>query len=337
MSESTAMIRKRFSAVTTVAGVLLLLSCGKTRNVSDSPSSAAGGGAGSVTGGGGGTAGYAGGVVTWDPLECHVTPVPKPNAPGAQEQWALARAYCVALGDQGCLTSGAPNSVPGCTVDEAVESCVAQLLWFHDNVASECEDVWRKDIACGAKSTFVGPICDGASTFGPTFGSVEACAAENVALLDCNQQHSADVEIAGSYTTCYYPSGAAPDSACRISCQVGEYPVQLNCSGPQGLPKQCGCMINGFTLPGLQPVFVNSCAEAAQQAADGLCTGKLDCCFEYLDRDKQACMCVEPADFGYASCEAMMAAGQGQRVDICPGLLQVGAGTGCWPPGACPP
>ena len=260
-------------------------------------------------------------MVTWDPLQCHVTPVPKPTAPDAQEQWAVARAYCVALGDQGCLTNGAPNSMPGCTVDEGVESCISQLLWFHQNDAAECEDVWRKDIACGAKSSFVAPFCNGADTFGPTFGSTEACATENVALLDCEQQHSADVEVAGSYTTCYYQSKAVTATACDVNCQVGQHSVQLDCSGPEGLPKQCGCAINGFGLPGLQPIFVNSCAEAAQQAADGLCTGKLDCCFEYLDRDKQACLCVEPAEFGYASCEAMMAVGHGQRVDICPGLL----------------
>jgi len=339
MSESFAMIRKRSSAATTVAGVLLLLSCGRARNVSDVPSSATGGSAGSVTGGDGlgGTAGYAGGVVTWDPLQCHVTPAPVPTAPAAQEQWALVRAYCLALGDQGCFASGAPNSLPGCTVDQAVEACVSQLLWFHQTVASECEGVWRKDIECGTKSTFVAPICDGAGTFGPTFGSTEACATENVALLDCKQQHSGDVEVAGSYTTCSYASASVTASACHVNCQVGQYPVELDCSGPEGLPKQCGCMINGFSLPSLQPIFVNSCAEAAEQAADGRCTGKLDCCFEYLDRDKQACMCVEPAEFGYASCEAMMAVGHGQRVDICPALLQVGAGTGCWPPGACPP
>jgi len=336
MLDSTAMIRTGFSAATTTAALLLLLSCGRTRDVSDVPSSAMGGGAGSGTSGDG-AAGTAGGVVTWDPLQCHVTPVPKPTAPDAQEQWAVARAYCVALGDQGCLTDGAPNSMPGCTVDEGVESCISQLLWFHQNDAAECEDVWRKDIACGAKSSFVAPFCAGADTFGPTFGSTEACATENVALLDCEQRHSAEVEVAGSYTTCYYMSKAVTATACDVYCQVGQHSVQLACSGPEGLPKQCGCMINGFGLPGLQPIFVNSCAEAAQQAADGLCTGKLDCCFEYLDRDKQACMCVEPAEFGYASCEAMMAVGHGQRVDICPGLQPSSPGTGCWPPGGCPP
>jgi len=332
MSESTAMIRKLFCPVATVAGVLLLLSCGRARNENDGASSATGGGAGL-----GGMAGNAAGVVTWDPLQCHVTPVPKPTAPAAQEQWALARAYCVALGNQGCLTSGAPNSVPGCTVDEAVESCVSQVLWYHQNEASECEDAWREDIACGARSTFVAPICDGANTYGPTFGSTATCANENAALLDCRDQHSADIAVEGSYTTCYYPSASVTAAACRVNCQVGQYPVELDCTGPEGLPKQCGCMINGFALPSAQPIFVNSCAEAAQQAADGLCTGKLDCCFEYLDRDKQACLCVDPAEFAYDSCEAMMAVGKGRRVDICPGLLQVGAGTGCWPPGGCPP
>src|SRR6187549_178484 len=38
MLDSTAMIRKGFSAATTTAALLLLLSCGRTRDVSDVPS-----------------------------------------------------------------------------------------------------------------------------------------------------------------------------------------------------------------------------------------------------------------------------------------------------------
>lgn len=216
-------------------------------------------------------------------------------------------------------------------------ACVAQVLWYHNyNVSPECEDVWRTDIACGANSTFAQPACYDVGTLGP-YGATKTCAQENAALFDCTQQHSTNVAVAGSYATCSYSSASVSASACVVTCQLGQYSAELDCTGPEGLPKQCGCKINGHVLTGPNPIFVSDCADAAGQAADGLCTGKLDCCFEYLDQNKQACRCEEPAEYGYDSCEAMMAVAQGRRVDICPALLPDDTGGGCWPPGGCSP
>ncbi|MEO7032482.1 MAG: hypothetical protein ABI335_01570 [Polyangiaceae bacterium] len=345
------MIRKRLTVATAVVGAFLMLGCGKTRDVNDVAPSATGGDGGATGGdgvatggdgvatggshsdGGSGQVGHVGGAPTWDPLQCHVEPVPEPSDPTAAEQWSLARKYCVALGTQDCLLKTAVVfNVGGCTSDEALEACVAQVLWVHySNVSSECEDVWRKDIECGANSTFgTPPLCDGVGTFGP-YGSTETCTQENAALSDCMGQHSPYVEVRGSYATCLYQSASVSALACNVTCQLGQYSAELDCSGPEGLPKQCGCKINGHVVTNPDPIFVSDCADAAGQAADGLCTGTLDCCFESLEQNKQMCRCEVPAEYGYDSCEAMMAVAQGRRVDICPALLPDNSGG--WPPG----
>jgi hypothetical protein len=297
-------------------------------------------GSASTMGGAGGVGGSEpvqvfGGAATWDPLSCHASPVPEPSDPTSREQWALARAFCLAL-EPACFQTGAVLAARGCSGDQAVEECVAEVLWFHQqNVSVECEDVWRSDIQCGSRSSLSGAACFDVGTMGP-YGTAESCAGENAALRGCMAMHSTDVEVAGSYTTCSYSTASASASTCVVTCPLDEYSAALTCSGPPGLPKQCGCAINGHVLPLPQPIFVSDCADAAAQGADGLCTSRLDCCFEYLDRDKQACRCEQPVDFGYDSCEAMMAVAQGRQVSICPALLPDDGG-GCWPPGSCPP
>jgi len=349
---------------TAVGAAFLMLACGKTRDISDgSPSAMAGGGGadqeeggataedqggatsasggddgatgGAHSGGSSGHAGHAwGGAPTWDPEQCHAAPVPEPADPTAAEQWGVARKYCAALGKQGCLVT-ASLDFGRCSADEALEACVAQVLWFHSaDVSSECESAWRKDLECGADSTFTEPTCGGVSTLGP-YGPSDTCTQEEAAFEACTQQHSTDVAVTGSYATCHYSSVSG--ASCNVLCQLGPNFAELVCEGPDGVPKQCGCKINGHVLIGPNPIFVNDCADAAAQAADGLCTGKLDCCFAYTEQDKPACRCEEPAEFGYDSCEAMMAVAHGQRVDICPGLLPDDTGGGCWPPGSCSP
>ena len=337
-------------------GALLMQGCGKTRNVIDAVPNGMGGsdsgGAGrdgwadggadveAGRGGSGAEAGHAagtgqgGGVPTWDPLECHATPVLEPSDPTAREQWTLAREFCSALREQGCLQSGAVLSVAGCSGDQAVEACIAEVLWAHsEQVPVECEDQWRADLACAAKSNFAPPGCEGANTFDVGYGAPNSCTSEKAAIVECVAKQTAEVSVVGSYTECSYSSG----SSCFVTCPVGPHKVELHCSGAEGLPKQCGCTINGHIAPPLNPIFVSDCAAAATQAADGLCTGQLDCCFTYLDRNGPTCCCSEPTTYGYDSCEAMMAVANGQRVDICPALLPAESGEGCWPPGHCPP
>ena len=355
--------RKRtrtIAALSVIATALLAVGCGQTRKVPKAGAPAVGGeamggngnaeggdahGTGADSPGIGGNAGAEGGTdpvttfggaPTWDPLACHAATAPEPADPTAREQWALARDFCLALAPE-CLQSGSVLAAQGCSVDQVVEQCVSEVLWFrYQTLSADCEDAWRKDLECGSQSTFSGSACFAVATSGP-YGSAEACAEENAALRDCQEMHSADVEVDGSYTTCWYSAAPASAATCDVTCQLGDNWASLRCSGPAGLPKQCGCTINGHVLTRPEPIFVSDCADAAAQAADGLCTGQLDCCFEYSDLGKPACRCEHPADFGYDSCEAMMAVANARRVGICPGLLPNDGGSGCWPPDNCMP
>jgi len=346
MLEPSARIPARVSVVVFALGAFLAQGCGRTRNVIDEfpGGKGDGGSAGDNSGaaethaGDGGKAGTngqggrAGGLSTWDPHACHATPVSEPTDATPRARWSAAEKYCMVLGEQDCLQGGAVFGVEGCTSGQAMDACVAQILWFHSqNVPAECEDAWLADLSCGAKSTFTGPACGGVSSFTLPYGAGDRCAQENAALLGCVQREIEGMNVMGSYTSCQYSS----DSHCVVTCPVGPHTAELDCSGPEGLPKQCGCMINGHATPFTNPVFVNSCAQAAQQAADGLCTSRIACCFTYPDRGKEACRCEDPTDFGYDSCQAMIAFAEGQRVDICPGLLPDDTGEGCWPPNAC--
>lgn len=359
--ERTGMrIGKPFTAGTALAVALLTIGCGKTRDASEmdpsamagAASSSAGSGGGSTTGGAAGVTGgsaavsgssgrvgQAGGTVTWDPLECHVKPVPEPSDATAAAEWALARKYCTALAKQpDCFKSGAAFAIAGCTSEQSLEACVAQVLWFHARtVPAACEDAWRADLECGAGATSVTvPPCSEIGTSGP-YGPSAMCAQQNAAFSDCIGSSSTEVQVTGSYTSCSYPGVDASAPSCVVSCQLGPHLATLNCSGPDGLPKQCACAINGHAVVGSDPIFVSDCADAAAQAADGLCTSRFDCCFSYLDRDKQVCHCGDPREFGYDSCEDMIAEAQGQRLDLCPALLPDKSGEGCWPPGHCLP
>ena len=272
-------------------------------------------------------------MATWNPDECHVTAVANPSNPTASAYWSAARAYCEALSKQGCLTE-VLDVAQACTMDARVEACVQQVLWTHSTqVSSPCEDAWNEDIACGAASSFVAPICEGVHLIGYPYGSASTCSRENDALVACLDKNSAMVTVNGTYASCTY--AADSDSGCSIRCQFGTNYAALTCSGGSGVPKQCGCAINGHVLVEGDdpPTFVNDCAEAARQAADGLCTSRIDCCIKYVDSGKDVCACVDPKRRGYESCQAMATFAQGTIVDICPQLLpDPGA---CWPPNSC--
>lgn len=354
---------KKYSAAAAVLGLWLLLGCGTTRKnviadrgaagqsggeasagtsaatggVAGEPGKVSGGGVGGSSTASAGSGGASGHAPTWDPHDCHVKPVAEPADPTAQLQWTLARAYCVALGDQGCVERSLIDTSPACSTADNVEACVQQVLWKHyTDVAAACEDAWRKDIACGAASKFEPPSCDGSNAFGFPFGTVAACSSENSTLLACVSKNDVLTDVHGSYATCSY-NPKDTGTVCDVSCRMGQYNARLSCSGPEGLAKQCGCMINGHVSVSASssPIFVNDCADAAAQAADGLCTGRIECCFSYFDGKNQVCLCEDdPMRLGFDTCDALIESTQGTRVDICPQLLpDMG---GCFPPGACP-
>jgi len=294
----------------------------------------AAGGAGGVGAVGAGGAGAQGGrVVTWDPHDCHVSAVPAPSDPATLTAWSAARAYCESLSKQGCFVDGILVSVPvSCSDADRVEACVAQVLWtYPGTMASPCEDAWLKDLACAAASSFEPPFCEGANILGYPYGPPSSCALENNALVTCAEKNSRWVHVKGTYADCSYAPTSEPN--CAVSCEFGGNDAALTCTGGAGLPKQCGCAVNGHVIYGPDPIFVRDCEDAARQAADGLCTSILDCCIKYVDAGQEVCACRDPRTFGYDSCQAMAKVAQGQIVDICPQLaFDHGA---CWPPGAC--
>jgi len=360
MVEKNAILRQTCSTVVAALGIFLTLACGATRNVIDHRSEqmageggegvtrpgGSGGGAGGTPGGSagspasaghagtlGGSTGTGGNAITWDAHDCHPTAVAEPSDATTHLQWAAARDYCAALGRNNCFESGVITGVSGCTSDQKVDACVAQALWFHQEVAPECEDAWRKDLECGAKATFGEKGCMEAYVVGLPRAPNDTCQQENDALAACTKQSESSQKVLGSYTSCSYSKVSG--SSCWVSCPVGNYTATLTCSGPEGLPQQCGCQLNGHAVTFSDPVFVNDCADAARQAADGLCAGQLDCCFSYTDGKQQACMCADPATYGYDTCQAMITFAKGTRVDICPELLPDPPSGGCWPPGGC--
>jgi hypothetical protein len=308
-----------------------------------------GGASGSGAAGAGGAAGQAGGhqagqggmggqaaqggmggsVATWNPADCHVSPVGQPSDAVAAAQWSAAKAYCETLSRQGCLpvAGSAPMS---CTKDAQVDECIQEVLWTHGAVPAPCEDAWRADIACGAAASFAAPICAEAHVLGFPYGPAATCAKENEALVACADSASPITTVHGTYTSCTYDKDAGAN--CRADCQTRGNSSSLTCYGAEGLPKQCVCSLNGRLAPEGGNIFVNSCAEAAQQAADGLCTSLLDCCFVYTDAGKDVCGCMDPKRYGYDSCQAMVTFAKGRVVDICPEFAPLG---GCWPPNGC--
>ena len=333
-------------------GLLTAIGCDDTKSHVDGRGGGMGGGGGAAVvggGGGGGAGGSAGGsagqaggsagsggqggrVATWNPADCHVSPVDQPSDPAAIAQWSAANAYCESLSRQGCLPA-VGNAPTTCTTDAQVDECMQEVLWTRGaQVPSQCEDAWSADIACGAAATFTAPSCLEARVLGLPYGPAATCGKENDALIACAYSDSNVVKVQGTYTTCTYAKDSGAD--CRADCQIGANSASLTCYGADGLPKQCVCSVNGRQAPEGGNIFVNNCAEAAQQAADGLCTNLLDCCLVYADAGKDVCACRDPSRYGYDSCQAMATFAKGRIVDICPEFAPQ-TGVGCWPPNGC--
>lgn len=276
------------------------------------------------------------GEATWDPEACHVPTVEVPSDPSGEVQWTLAREYCEVVEARGCLDDAAYgwHALENCSNEERLGACLHMVLEIHHaNIAAECETLWSDAIACATESTWDG--C--AYSFDYPYGPPGTCPEKAEALLSCQAEHPNWREVEGSYTTCGYDT--AVTNGCEVLCEVGrdDY-ATLSCSGPDGVPMRCSCAINGIPLneghipvgtP--DPIWVSDCEDAARQAADGLCTSRLDCCFAYHDGRSDVCMCgAIPERAGFDSCEALAASVMGQMVDICP--QYEGVPSTCWPP-----
>lgn len=276
------------------------------------------------------------GEATWDPEACHVPSLEPPADPSGEMRWALAREYCETIEAQGCLGSAIQfwYAVDDCSDEELLRACQYLVLEVHSSsIATECENLWSAAIACAAQSFGEGCLNHG---FDYPYGTMGACPEENDALLVCQADYPAWNEVEGTYTTCLYGPGTT--SACEVLCPVGENHATLDCSGPDDVPLRCGCAFNGVPLnegsvvAGMpDPIWVDDCEDAARQAADGMCTSRLDCCFEYFDGRNDLCTCgAIPERAGFDSCEALAESVMGRTVAICPQYER--SPSTCWPP-----
>jgi hypothetical protein len=251
-------------------------------------------------------------------------------------QWTLAREYCETIEAHGCLGAATEGwyTLDNCSDEERIGACLHLVLEIHSGgVLPECENAWSEAIACAAQSFGEGCVFG----FDYPYGPQGTCPEENEVLLACVLEHPSWHDVEGSYTTCFY--GAGITTECEVVCQVGQEDfATLSCSGPDGVPMRCSCALNGIPLneghipvgtP--DPMWVSDCEDAARQAADGMCTSRLDCCFQYSDGANDLCLCgAIPERAGFDSCEALADSVMGHTVDICP-QYENPPGT-CWPP-----
>jgi hypothetical protein len=275
------------------------------------------------------------GEVTWDPEDCHVPTLEATSDPIVQMQRALAREYCETIDEHGCLERELveTHTLDNCSDEERIGACLHIALEIHNGrIFPECEDAWSEAIACATQSFGEGCPIYG---FGFPYGPQGTCPDENDALLACVGEHPTWNYVEGSYTSCDYGPGITNE--CEVVCQISEEDYAgLNCGGPDGVPMRCSCDINGIPLNDIpvgtpDEMWVDDCEDAARQAADGMCTSRLECCFEYSDGGKDQCLCgAIPERAGFDSCEALADSVMGHVVDICPRYENPGGS--CWPP-----
>lgn len=270
---------------------------------------------------------------TWDSEQCHVPTIEAPSDASGEMSWTLAQEYCETIEAHGCLedvTEGW-HTLDNCSDEERIGSCLHLVLEIHNaSVLPECEGVWRTAISCATQSFGEGCVYSGDFPY----GGQGVCPDENEALIACVTEHSTWHDVDGSYASCSYGPGVT--SACEVACRLGENYAALECGGPDGVPMRCSCSLNGIPLNAIpvgapDPMWVDDCEDAARQAADGMCTSRLDCCFAYFDGENDKCLCgAIPERAGYDSCEALADSVAGHTVDICPQYEH--PPSSCWPP-----
>ncbi|MBK8995712.1 MAG: hypothetical protein IPM35_08190 [Myxococcales bacterium] len=203
---------------------------------------------------------------------------------------------------------------------------------------SGCDMEWKSWMVCGAKETYDTQQECSTIDSGQFVGSVVLpCQEEKLALGACSQVKGPWKSVSGSYTTCNYgPTGTGP---CSVICTVDESHFDITCAANPALPLLCSCSVNGHYInqdfggmgQNLNNFYATDCADAAKSAADGKCTNRLECCFQYTDGGKEVCLCgSDPKLLGQPSCQALADFTGGKVVDICPQFLpEIGD---CWPP-----
>ncbi|MCA9595694.1 MAG: hypothetical protein KC776_20405 [Myxococcales bacterium] len=320
---------------------------GTSANGGHAGASVAGGAAG--TGGLGGAAGTgglpaAGGVAgAGAGGGCNVAS-PQPIENPTPEQIARAQLihdFCASVVQQcPALQDGGPtpwvHASGVCTAAELVVGCEEDMLENYLGLYASCDAEWKSAVACGTTATYdTLSECQSVNPGSLSSSPDEPCKSEKLALKACANGNDPWTSVTGSQATCSYGPGVV--SPCEISCPVGANTFSLSCTAKPGLPMQCGCAVNGSPIQDWFPsanIYAADCADAASLAANGVCTNRLNCCFEYNDGQKDVCTCgSDPSLLGYPSCQAAADFAGGKVVDICPKYAPNTGG--CWPPGAC--
>lgn len=211
--------------------------------------------------------------------------------------------------------------------------CEEDMLENYLGLYASCDAEWKSAVACGTTATYdTLSECQSVNPGSLSSSPDEPCKSEKLALKACANGNDPWTSVTGSQATCSYGPGVL--APCEISCPVGANTFSLSCTAKPGLPMQCGCAVNGSPIQDWFPsanIYAADCADAASLAANGVCTNRLNCCFEYNDGQKDVCTCgSDPSLLGYPSCQAAADFAGGKVVDICPKYAPNTGG--CWPP-----
>jgi hypothetical protein len=299
--------------------------------------------AGGLTESGGGTG--TGGTGAGGAPVCKVPTRPIPTGTAEeQERAAVIHDFCVTAARDGCIGQMGGSSYISdllseqCSDADRLRACEQdQLYQYIQQVEPPCHAAWRVAMICGAGASFV-DACNSAALSGDSSRDDMPCRREKEAFWACVNENTTWDDVTGSRAKCSFGAGAF--SPCEVACEVGDNFFSLECGGPAGVPLRCGCAVNGqFINEGdfdfYQTIYADDCEAAARLAADGECTNRLDCCFEYPNGDETLCRCgSDPRKLGHETCEALASSVDGRVVPICPQYeFEPGA---CWPPPCAP-
>ena len=255
---------------------------------------------------------------------------------GAQ-RFALAQDYCATIVRDDCLEGMGGSSfiaagAAGCSDDASIVACAQDQLYTYELfMTSPCDTSWTEAMRC---LTAAAPDVDcSARGLHSWLVGNSFCKNEKDALSACLDEHHVEQRVTGTRTTCDYGTGVT--NQCNVWCAVDGRNFLLECGGPEGLPMRCTCDVNGsslgdWDLGSAEIIYAADCADAAARAADGACTSRLDCCFQYEDGGATQCACgSDPTSLGFDTCEELAAFADGEVVAGCPNN---GVILPCWPP-----
>jgi hypothetical protein len=250
--------------------------------------------------------------------------------PHAMERKQLAQALCMLVPKNPCL-SGIFTMGTFETEDPSFDCPNIVETFEYNQYGSKCWDEWAANAKCGIDRTdYCSCTGKGCAPDLANFDFGAACAQTKAALDACGgSRFVASGTETGKGGTCQWR--VSESFGCDTSCGTNSgFYITTLCWGPPNGGQQCECLAN---LAFLSDYFddnnhglwtATDCQDVGRQLAAGKCSDILDCCFTRsyelsTGAPVQECGCTaDPKKAGYATCEALAAAGNGQVVDSCP-------------------